>query len=115
MRNLKVAVVAAICTMGSMTANAGCWDVSYSRLKQVANDVVDAGTTGGFSLPSWVTMVDETGKVCHVVSTGDYDGYYAGNAQWLGSRVISAQKANTANAFSLDGVSISTGNKEWVV
>lgn len=30
--------------------------------------------------------------------------------QWLGSRVISAQKANTANAFSLPGLALSTAN-----
>lgn len=34
----------------------------------------------------------------------------ASNSQWLGSRVISAQKANTANAFSVDGYSIATAN-----
>jgi hypothetical protein len=28
--------------------------------------------------------------------------------QWPGSRVISAQKANTANAFSLPGLALST-------
>jgi uncharacterized protein GlcG (DUF336 family) len=33
-----------------------------------------------------------------------------GNSSWLGSRVISAQKANTANAFSLDIFSIATAN-----
>jgi len=31
-------------------------------------------------------------------------------AQWPGSRVISAQKANTANAFSLTGFAIPTAN-----
>ncbi len=30
--------------------------------------------------------------------------------QWPGSRVISAQKANTANAFSLEGFALSTAN-----
>ena len=30
--------------------------------------------------------------------------------QWLGSRVISAQKPNTANAFSLPGLALSTAN-----
>jgi hypothetical protein len=30
--------------------------------------------------------------------------------QWPGSRVISAQKANTANAFSLEGLALSTAN-----
>ncbi|MFW5432771.1 MAG: GlcG/HbpS family heme-binding protein [Methylophilaceae bacterium] len=109
MRNFRIALVAVACATASMSVNAACWDVSYSTLKNAANDVVDAGTTGGFSLPSWATMVDETGKVCHVVSTGETTGAQSGNSQWLGSRVISAQKANTANAFSLDGVSISTG------
>lgn len=53
----------------------------------------------------WATVVDETGVVCAVATTGSA----AGNNEWLGSRVISAQKANTANAFSLDAVSISSG------
>ena len=32
------------------------------------------------------------------------------DAQWPGSRVIAAQKANTANAFSLSGLSLSTAS-----
>ncbi|MCK5666737.1 MAG: heme-binding protein [Thiotrichaceae bacterium] len=64
---------------------------------------------GGFDLPMWVVMVDETGKVCHVVNTGG-EGEFVGNQSWLGSRVIAAQKANTANAFSLDYYAISTAN-----
>jgi hypothetical protein len=44
----------------------------------------------------WATIVDSSGIVCAVAfSGGDY------TSQWLGSRVISAQKANTGNAFSL--------------
>lgn len=44
-------------------------------------------------------------KPCAVAYTGDrFD------AQWVGSRVISAQKANTANAFSLKGLALSTAN-----
>lgn len=34
----------------------------------------------------------------------------ASNVQWLASRVISAQKANTANSLSVDGYAISTAN-----
>jgi uncharacterized protein GlcG (DUF336 family) len=96
-------------------ANAACSDFTYSTLQNIANNVVRATApaantngTGGFGLNMWATVVDETGKVCEVVNTGT-KGDKAGNSQWLGSRVISAQKANTANAFSLDGVSISTG------
>lgn len=49
-------------------------------------------------------MVDRDGIVCSVAFTGADRG-----DQWPGSRVISAQKANTANAFSLPGFAISTG------
>src|SRR5206468_7071073 len=45
------------------------------------------------------------GIVCAVAFSGINRG-----AQWPGSRVISAQKANTANAFSLDGSSLSGGS-----
>jgi uncharacterized protein GlcG (DUF336 family) len=38
-----------------------------------------------------------------------FSGEHRGD-QWPGSRAISAQKANTANAFSLDGFALSTAN-----
>lgn len=59
----------------------------------------------GFGLNMWATIVDRDGIVCAVAFTGADRG-----AQWPGSRVISAQKANTANAFGLDAVAISTAN-----
>jgi hypothetical protein len=43
--------------------------------------------------------------VCAVPFPGSDRG-----AQWPGSRVISAQKANTANAFSLPQLALSTAN-----
>jgi len=49
----------------------------------------------GLNNHMWGTIVDRDGVVCAVAKTG------AAGAQWPGSRVISAQKANTANAFSL--------------
>lgn len=60
---------------------------------------------GGFDLDMWGTIVDRDGVVCAVAFTGDNRG-----SQWPGSRVISAQKANTANAFSLPGLALSTAN-----
>ena len=45
------------------------------------------------------------GQVCAVAFTGSDRG-----SQWPGSRVISAQKAYTANAFSLPGLALSTAN-----
>ena len=48
-------------------------------------------------------IVNRDGIVCAVAFTGADRG-----AQWPGSRVISAQKANTANSFSLPGLALST-------
>jgi uncharacterized protein GlcG (DUF336 family) len=53
----------------------------------------------------WASVVNRDGVVCAVAFTGDNRG-----DQWPGSRVISAQKANTANAFSLPGLALSTAN-----
>jgi len=60
---------------------------------------------GGFNLDMWATVVNRDGVVCAVAFTGADRG-----SQWPGSRVISAQKANTANAFSLPNLSLSTAN-----
>ncbi|MDD2758892.1 MAG: heme-binding protein [Methylomonas sp.] len=94
----------------SQSASAACIDGARNVLKQ-AVDTAASKNTGGYSLNMWLTYVDETGKICEVVSSGTQaTGEKAGNAAWLGSRVISAQKAFTANAFSLDGYAISTAN-----
>jgi uncharacterized protein GlcG (DUF336 family) len=60
---------------------------------------------GGFGLNMWGTVVNRDGIVCAVAFTGNARG-----DQWPGSRVISAQKANTANAFSLPALALSTAN-----
>ncbi|MFN3454940.1 MAG: GlcG/HbpS family heme-binding protein [Pseudobdellovibrio sp.] len=60
---------------------------------------------GGLNLDMWATLVDRSGTVCAVAYTGE-----TVDAQWPGSRVISAQKANTANAFSLKALALSTAN-----
>jgi uncharacterized protein GlcG (DUF336 family) len=64
-----------------------------------------ADANGGLNLDMWATVVNRDGVVCAVAFTGADRG-----AQWPGSRVISAQKANTANAFSLPGLALSTAN-----
>ncbi len=64
-----------------------------------------AANNRGFGNDMWAAVVNRDGEVCAVVFTGgDRDD------QWPGSRVISAQKANTANSFNLDGLAISTAN-----
>ncbi|MEP7366222.1 MAG: heme-binding protein [Acidobacteriota bacterium] len=64
-----------------------------------------AQTNGGFGLHMWATIVNRDGVVCAVAFTGNVR-----SDQWPGSRAISAQKANTANAFSLPGLVLSTAN-----
>jgi uncharacterized protein GlcG (DUF336 family) len=82
-----------------------CRDLpNYSVLKKALDSAV-ADEKSGLNLHMWATIVDRDGVVCAVAFSGVDRG-----AQWPGSRVISAQKANTANAFSLDGSSSSAGS-----
>src|SRR5256885_4511677 len=60
---------------------------------------------GGLGFNMWATLVNRDGLVCAVAFSGATRG-----DQWPGSRVISAQKANTANAFSVPGFALSTAN-----
>ena len=76
----------------------------YAALSAALNGAVQAETSG-LDFEMWATLVDRDGIVCAVAFSGTSRG-----AQWPGSRVISAQKANTANAFSLDVLSLSTAN-----
>jgi len=78
---------------------------SQSDLKAALSVVVAAGGNGGLSFHMWATVVNRDGEVCAVAFTGADRG-----RQWPGSRVISAQKANAANAFSLPGFALSTAN-----
>ncbi len=83
----------------------GCKDLpSYAQLKAALTAATTAETSG-LNNQMWGTIVDRDGVVCAVAFTGTNRG-----AQWPGSRVISAQKANTANAFSLDSTSNSGGS-----
>jgi uncharacterized protein GlcG (DUF336 family) len=77
---------------------------SYTALKTALTTVQQQKNSGlGFNM--WGTVVNRDGFVCAVVFTGTSRG-----DQWPGSRVISAQKANTANAFSVPGFALSTAN-----
>lgn len=81
----------------------------YAALKTALEDSVAASggpSNGGLDFHMWATVVAKDGTVCAVTKTGKEI-----NSQWLGSRVISAQKANTANAFSLtEGLALSSAN-----
>lgn len=77
---------------------------SHDDLRSTLQEIV-AEQNGGLGFQMWASLVDRDGLVVDVVFTG-----VNRDDQWPGSRVISAQKANTANAFSLDGFALSTAN-----
>lgn len=75
----------------------------HGALQTALNQAV-AAENSGLNNQMWATLVNRDGIVCAVAFSGNNRG-----AQWPGSRVISAQKANTANSFSLDSSSRSGG------
>ncbi len=77
---------------------------SHAALRSQLQQILEE-QNGGLGFEMWATILDRNGKVVDVVFSGENRG-----DQWPGSRVISAQKANTANAFSLEGFALSTAN-----
>jgi len=91
--------VCAVVSILAWPAFADCSTLpSWQSLRDQLQKVVALGPTvnGGLGFNMWGTLVDTDGTVCAVAFSGSKYGN-----QWLGSRVISAQKANTANGFSL--------------
>ena len=86
-------------------AQNGCAGLPGHSALLSALDSSTAAETSGLNNQMWATIVDRDGIVCAVAFSGADRG-----AQWPGSRVISAQKANTANSFSLDSSSNSGGS-----
>lgn len=77
---------------------------NHAALKAALDEAVEAETSG-LNLHMWATMVNRDGVVCAIAYSGTDRA-----AQWPASRVISAQKANTANSLSLDASSASNGS-----
>ena len=87
-------------------AGSDCTELpSHAELLAAISATVENAGGVGFDLEAWATIVNRDGVVCAVAFTGDDRG-----SQWPGSRVISAQKANAANAFSLHDLALSTAN-----
>ena len=98
-------LAAAAITIKPAAALTDCDDLpGHAELEAALIDARNQ-SNGGFNLDMWGTIVNRDGEVCAVAFTGSNRG-----DQWPGSRVISAQKANTANAFSLPGLALSTAN-----
>jgi uncharacterized protein GlcG (DUF336 family) len=109
-RSIGSFIVAGLLSAGASPAFAqggqsACGDLPSHAALRAALAAAQAAGNGGFGLQMWASAVNRDGVVCAVAFTGDNRG-----DQWPGSRVISAQKANTANAFSLPGLALSTAN-----
>jgi uncharacterized protein GlcG (DUF336 family) len=107
---LRIAITAACLVTGIAPAVADDGDMPCSGLPnqaalKAALITAVAAESSGLNLNMWGTIVDRDGNVCAVAFSGANRG-----AQWTGSRVISAQKANTANLFSLDSSSASNNS-----
>ncbi|TPI36959.1 heme-binding protein [Mesorhizobium sp. B3-1-9] len=92
---------------GTAQAQAPCsadHDKLLSALK--ANVKASGGpANGGFENNEWAAIVARDGTVCAVAFSGP-----TADAQWPGSRLIAAEKANTANGLSLANMALSTAN-----
>jgi uncharacterized protein GlcG (DUF336 family) len=71
-------------------------DIHGALTKALKGVAPNKDANGGLGNQMWATVVDQDGRVCAVAFTGA-----TRISQWPGSRVISAQKANTAAAFNL--------------
>src|ERR1039458_512560 len=113
-KRLLYQIAAIVLSVSAAAGTAYAWDdsnecqslPSHSALKTALAEAT-ATETGGLNNQMWAAIVNRDGVVCAVAFSGVNRG-----AQWPGSRVIAAQKANTANAFSLDASSYS-GGKGW--
>jgi len=112
MKNAAMIAVALTFSVAGMKAQPvngnfpnGCLSLPLQSSLKAALIAATAAETSGLNNQMWATIVDRDGIVCDVAFSGVNRG-----AQWPGSRVISAQKANTANSFSLDASSNSNGS-----
>jgi uncharacterized protein GlcG (DUF336 family) len=77
---------------------------SYQEIREALQEIVQE-QNGGIGFHMWAAIVDRDGFVVDVLFSGEDRA-----SEWPGSRVIAAQKAHTANAFSLDGFALSSAN-----
>jgi uncharacterized protein GlcG (DUF336 family) len=95
-------------TLAQQKGAPGCEKLpDYAKLKAALQSAVKEGKTANSGLGNnqWAVTVNRDGIVCAVVFSGPDRG-----SQWPGSRFIAAEKANTANALSLDNFALSTAN-----
>ena len=82
--------------------------VDHDRLADILKKSVKPGggpSNGGLDNHEWAAVVNRDGLLCAVAFSDDKAG-----DQWPGSRAIAAEKAHTANAFSLPNKAVATAN-----
>jgi uncharacterized protein GlcG (DUF336 family) len=77
---------------------------TYEEIRATLQQIVQQ-ENGGLGFHMWAAIVDRDGFVLDVLFSGEDR-----DSEWPGSRAIAAQKANTANAFSLDNFALSSAN-----
>src|SRR2546425_120980 len=113
---LTVSLIGGLLPLSTMAAaDDACEGLPSHAALRGALATATAAEASGLNNNMWAAIVNRDGIVCAVAFSGANRG-----AQWPGSRAISAQKANTANAFSLDassqsgvfrhGLALSTAN-----
>src|ERR1022692_2314323 len=111
-KRLLYQIAAIVLSVSAAAGTAYAWDdrnecqslPSHWALK-TALAAATATETSGLNNQMWAAIVNRDGVVCAVAFSGVNRG-----AQWPASRAIAAQKANTANALSLDASSYSGGS-----
>src|SRR3954453_228418 len=103
----RTALALAVLSNASSAWAADC-PVDHAKLTAALRGSVKPSggpANGGFENHEWAGVVARDGSVCAVAFSGA-----TATDQWPGSRVISVEKASTANAFSLKDKALSTAN-----
>jgi uncharacterized protein GlcG (DUF336 family) len=117
--SLRIGAVVGLCTFtGALTLAAearaqgqptpGCGALpDHGKLRAALQAVVKLGqdANSGMGNQQWAAVVNRDGIVCAVVFSGPER-----SVEWPGSRLIAAEKANTANALSGPSFALSTAN-----
>jgi uncharacterized protein GlcG (DUF336 family) len=94
--------------IAAQAQNSPSCPVDHGRLADILKKSVKPGggpSNGGLDNNQWAAVVNREGIVCAVAFSGNKV-----DDQWPGSRAIAAEKANTANAFSLPNKAMATAN-----
>ncbi len=104
----SLAAILILSTFAWSQSPQGCKGLpDHNKLRSVLQSVVKQGQqqNGGMGNQEWAVIVDRDGIGCAVAFSGDNR-----SQEWPGSRMIAAEKANTANALSGPDYALSTAN-----